>query len=181
MSLAQIKNVTLLVRRLNTSDTKAFSHLFDMFWEDMYLRAFTLVQNEPIAKDIIQEIWIDVWNRRKFLHDKNFEAYLHKAVRNNCYKHFRTKKFDTVHLEVIESLAIHTSKTEQKHNLTATQQKVDCAIRKLPKRCQEIFKLSRQQDVPNEKIALDLGISKRTVENQLSRALKTIREALSAE
>ena len=182
MSLSQIKNinVSLLVRSLNASDSKAYSLLFDLFWEEMYVHAFTLVQNEPVAKDIIQEIWIDIWNRREHLHDKNFEAYLHKSVRNNCYKYFRSRKLSTVHLEVIESLAINPSRTEQKHNLTATQQKVDCAIHKLPKRCQEIFKLSRQQGIRNEKIAIELGISKRTVENQLSKALKAIREALYA-
>ena len=155
MSLSQIKNinVTLLVRSLNASDSKAYSHLFDLFWEDMYRHAFTLVQNEPVAKDIIQEIWIDIWNRRKLLGDKNFEAYLHKAVRNNCYKYFRSRKLSTVHLEAIESLAINPSKTEQKHNLTATQQKVECVIHKLLNVVKK-YLISRQQDIPTKKLHL---------------------------
>lgn len=183
MSLPQNEKitVTLLVRKLNTSDPKAYSLLFDLFWEDTYVHAFSLVQNEHTAKDIVQEIWIDVWNRRKAFHDKNFEAYLHKAVRNNCYKYFRSNKFNTVHIEVIESLAVYASKVEQKHNLSAMERKIERAIRCLPKRCQQIFRLSRYEDVPNEKIALDLGISKRTVENQLSKALKAIREVIYAE
>lgn len=171
-------NVILLIQKLNASDSIAYSRLFDLFWEDMYVHAYSLVQNEHIAKDIIQEIWIDIWNRRTSLHDKNFEAYLHKAVRNNCYKYFRSNKFNTIHIEVIESFAVFASKAEQKHNLSAMEKKVERAICNLPKRCQQIFRMSRYEDLPNEKIAMDLGVSKRTVENQLSKALKAIRETI---
>lgn len=180
MSLPQNQqtDVILLIRMLNASDASAYSRLFDLFWEDMYVHAFSLVQNEHIAKDIIQEIWIDIWKRRTLLHDQNFEAYLHKAVRNNCYKYFRSNKFNSVHIEVIESLAVYASKAEQKHNLSAMEKKIEHAIYSLPKRCQQIFRMSRYEDVPNEKIAIELGVSKRTVENQLSKALKAVREVL---
>lgn len=173
--------ITLLVRKLNASNSKAYSRLFDLFWEDMYVHAFSLVQNEHTAKDIVQEIWIDIWNRRTAFHDKNFEAYLHKAVRNNCYKYFRSNKFNRIHIEVIQSFAVYASEVEQKHNLSAMEKKVEHAICSLPRRCQQIFRLSRYDDVSNEKIAMNLGISKRSVENQLSKALKAIREVIYTE
>lgn len=175
-------NIALLVDGLNKSSTRAYSQLFDLYWQSMFARAFSLVQNEHAAKDIVQEIWIDIWNRRTSLHDKSFEAYLHKAVRNNCYKYFRSNKFNRVQLEVIGLLAsAQPPKVEQKHNLTAVQNNIEKAIQDLPKRCQQIFRLSRYKQVPNTQIAEDLGISKRTVENQLSIALKAIRQTILAD
>lgn len=140
MSQNKKLNLELLVRKLNASDSEAYSRLFDFFWEGMYVRAFSLVQNEHIAKDIVQEIWIDIWNRRASLYGANFKAYLHKAVRNNCYKYFRSNKFNTVHIEIIESLAVCASKAEQEHNLSAMKKKIERTVCNLPKRCQQIFR-----------------------------------------
>lgn len=174
-------NLTLLVDKLIKSNREAYSHLFNLFWEDMYVHAKSLVQSEQVAKDIVQEIWLDIWNRRTSLRNQNFKAYLHKAVRNNCYKYFRNTPFNTDQLEVIKSLdSVFLSTTEQFHDVEEMKFIVGRAVEKLPKRCQQIFRLSRFEDVPNEQIARKLGISKRTVENQLSRALKTIRETIYA-
>lgn len=172
-------NLKLLVNRFINSDRKAYTLLFDYYWEDMYLHAFSLVQSNDIAKDIVQEIWIDLWNRRVSLTNANFEAYLHKAVRNNCFKHFRSNKFNKTQLHVIDALGIFQNpKIEEKHELGAIESSVKTVLKKLPRRCKQIFVLSRYDCIPNEQIALQLGISKRTVENQLTIALKALREEL---
>lgn len=172
-------NLKLLVNRFINSDRKAYTLLFDYYWEDMYVHAFSLVQSNDIAKDIVQEIWIDVWNRRASLTNANFEAYLHKAVRNNCYKHFRSNKFNKTQLHIIDALGIFQNpKIEEKHELGAIESSVKTVLKKLPRRCKQIFVLSRYDRISNEQIALQLGISKRTVENQLTIALKALREEL---
>ena len=172
-------NLKLLVNQFINSNRKAYTLLFDFFWEDMYTHAFSLVQCEDIAKDIVQEIWIDVWNRRTSLNDANFEAYLHRAVRNNCFKYFRSNKFNKTQLQVIDTLGIFQKpKIEEKHELSAMEVSIKKVMGKLPKRCKQIFELSRYDRIPNEQIALQLGISKRTVENQLSIALKALREEI---
>ena len=172
-------NLKLLVNRFINSDRKAYTLLFDYYWEDMYVHAFSLVQSNDIAKDIVQEIWIDVWNRRASLTNANFEAYLHKAVRNNCYKHFRSNKFNKTQLHIIDALGIFQNpKIEEKHELGAIESSVKTVLKKLPRRCKQIFVLSRYDRISNEQIAMQLGISKRTVENQLTIALKALREEL---
>lgn len=172
-------NLKLLVNRFINSDRRAYAQLFDYYWEGMYVHAFSLVQSNDIAKDIVQEIWIDLWNRRASLNDANFEAYLHKAVRNNCFKHFRSNKFNKTQLHVIDALGIfQKSKIEEEHELCAMESSVKKVMGKLPKRCKQIFELSRYDRIPNEQIAHQLGISKRTVENQLTIALKALREEL---
>jgi len=172
-------NLKLLVNNFINSDRKAYAFLFDFYWQGMYVYAFSLVQNEHNAKDIVQEIWINLWNRRATLHNENFEAYLRVAVRNNCYKHLKKKPFSKVHLDVIQSLDfVYSPKVEQLYDLKETERLIENTVKKLPKRCQEIYNLSRHELIPNEQIAYQLGISKRTVENQISTALKAIREQI---
>ena len=172
-------NLKLLVNQFIKSNRKAYTLLFDYFWEDMYVHAFSLVQCEDNAKDIVQEIWLDVWNRRASLNNENFEAYLHRAVRNNCFKYFRSNKFSKTQLQVIDTLDFFQNpKIEEMHEVGAIESSIKKVMEKLPRRCKQIFMLSRYDHIPNEQIALQLGISKRSVENQLSIALKALREEI---
>ena len=177
MSPIEKNKIDDLIIELNNSNTEAFSLLFELYWQKTFDQALSLVQNDSIAKDIAQEIWIRIWNRRTNLHSQNFEAYLHKSVRNNCYKHFRSTKFNFVQLEVIDSLKIVSpSSVNQHHDLEAIKEKINQVD--LPKRCKQIFQLSRYESMSNEEIASHFGISKRTVENQISRALNALRKVI---
>ena len=154
--------------------------MFDLFWEKMFTHAFYMVMDEHIAKDIVQDIWLDIWNRRETIKIQDFEAYIYKAVRNNCYKHFRSNKMNHIQLEAVKPLSLSSdSSTEKLHNLEEMEVLIDRTLEQLPKRCKQIFKLSRYNLLANEQIAKELGISKRSVENQLSLALKAIRSNIS--
>lgn len=170
--------ISRLVDSIAKSDRKAFGELFDLLWEPLFVFAKSLTMDENISKDIVQEVWIDLWKRRYSLNGKNIEAYLRTAVRNGCYKHFRSNKFNKVQLETIRSVGYENAST-QIHDLEHTEETITKSLEKLPKRCQEIFKMSRIDEISNEEIANKLGISKRTVENQMSKALSAIRHTIS--
>ena len=146
----------------------------------MFVKANTILGNREIAQDIVQEIWINLWNGREELEITNFEAYIFQSVSYGCYKHLRNHKFNKVQLQVIDSLQSIKSNVENQHNLEATQKVIDKSLNELSPRCQQIFRLSRLEDVTNEDIAMKLGISKRSVENQVSIALKVIRQHLDS-
>ncbi len=110
----------------------------------------------------------------------HFEAYIFRAVSYGCYKYLRDNKFNASQLKVIDNLQLSNAEVENQHNLEATQKVIDQSLEELSPRCQQIFTLSRIEDVPNEEIAMQLGISKRSVENQVSLALKVIRRHLAA-
>lgn len=143
----------------------------------MYVFANSLVMDESIAQDIVQEVWLDYWKRRAKIDPQYIKPYLYKAVRNRVYKHFRDHhtKLNEVQLEVIHSI-VTLAEIEEYYVLEDLNSSISTILQKLPKRCQEIFKLSRLEGLDNNEIALHIGISKRTVENQLSIALKKIRE-----
>ncbi|MEC3908668.1 RNA polymerase sigma-70 factor [Tamlana sp. 2201CG12-4] len=170
----------LLLLEFKKGNEKVFRKLFDLFWEPMFINAKSIVMDENVAKDIVQNVWINLWNHRESKDIKNFKGYVFKAVNNGCYKYLRDNKFNKIQLDSIESLALPSKPLVEKHyDLEDTQIAIENSLSNLPPRCQQIFRLSRMEELSNEEIALHLGISKRSVENQLSKALKLIRQHLS--
>ena len=171
----------LLLLELKNGNEKAFRQLFELLWEPLFLKAKSLVLDDNIAKDIVQGIWVNLWEKRECRDIKNLEAYLFRSVTNNCYKYFRDNKFTATHLINIESLELPLEpQVVQQHDFEEIKIIVDKTLQKLPPRCQQIFKLSRYEKTSNEEIANLLGISKRSVENQISTALKSLRQNLAA-
>ncbi|WP_339710690.1 sigma-70 family RNA polymerase sigma factor [uncultured Kriegella sp.] len=168
----------LLVTQFKNGNKKAFQKLFEQYWESMFVQAKAILSDGDIAKDIVQEIWVELWRSKENKVIVNFEAYIFKAVRYGCFKYLRDNKFNAVQLYVIDSLQLTNPDVENQHDLEETQIAITNSLKELSPRCQQIFRLSRIEDNSNEEIALHLGISKRSVENQVSLALKAIRENL---
>ncbi|WP_190809555.1 RNA polymerase sigma-70 factor [Flagellimonas sp. S3867] len=179
MSVTKPKTNKLLLAEFKKGNKKAFKKLFELFWEPMFINAKSIVLDEDVAKDIVQEIWLNLWQKREHSTIKNFEAYIFRSVTNGCFKYLRDHKLKTTHLQAIEALELPTeSNVENQHNLDQTQFIIEKSLTELPPRCQQIFRLSRMEAASNEEIAKRLGISKRSVENQMSIALKSIRQNL---
>lgn len=131
--------------------------------------------DQSVAQDIVQEVWTDYWRRRAKIDPQYIKPYLFKAVRNSTYKHFRDAKLNDVQLDVLQSISTFPE-IEQRYAAEDLSTTISTIIEGLPARCQEIFKLSKWDGLDNDEIAHQLGISKRSVENQLSVALKKVRE-----
>lgn len=168
----------LLLMQLSRGNALAFSKLFDLYWEEMFIKATTIIGQESVAKDIVQDTWVKIWEHRKNTRIENFEGYIFTALRNNCYKYFRDKKFNANHLSIIESLHL-TSEPEIKkqYDLDHTLNQIVTAMNGLPKRSKQVFELSRFKHYSNDEIAKELGISKRSVENQISLAVKSLKHS----
>jgi len=180
MSAKKTQTDQLLLIGLGEGNKRAFRKLFDLFWEPMFQNAISRVKDAAIAKDIVQNIWVVIWQQRQTKEIKNFEAYVSKAVRYGCYKYFRDNRFNNAQLQIIESLEpIIESNIEEQIDFEETQNLIDKALKDIPPRCRQIIKLSYLEEVSNEDIAFRLGISKKSVENQKSRALNLIRENLN--
>ena len=158
--------------RIQQGDRLAFQKLFDLLWKPLYIYAQSIVMDEEAAKDLVQEVWIDYWKRCKSIQNIAIDAYLRQAVRYKVYNYLRDRKFNTVQIEVIDDPAT------LQENFFTTQSKLNRVLKSLPQRCREIFCLSREEGMTNTEIAIHYRISKRTVENQITFALKKLREVL---
>ena len=162
---------------ISQSDRNAFNTLFGLLWEPMYLYAASLLMDNAVAKDLVQEVWMDYWERRERVEIQNIKSYLFRATRYKCYNALRDLKFNKIQIEAAAAV-FSPSEIELEEDLSYLNKKITDTISGLPKRCQEVFTMSRINQVNNSEIARRLNISQRSVENQISFALRRLRKEL---
>lgn len=162
---------------------QAYRQLFDRYWEMVYVMAFRYLKDGDASRDIVHNIFLTLWQRREFLEIRTFEAYLKSACRYHVYKHLKTRHHSALTFVEEDDLKylskdtiINHAEYDERYNEMLTLK--DYLLKTLPKRCQEIFSLSREEQLSNQEISDKLNISKRTVENQLTHALKHLRLGL---
>ena len=139
-----------------------------------------MVEDRDAAEDLVQDFFFKIWVSKKELEiSTSLKSYFFASVKNQALNHLK-------HLKVKEDYDKYINKkNEQESQMQSWEfaepelaELIDQAIQKLPPRCREIFALSRFEGKDNAGIAVDLGISKRTVELQISNALKQLRAEL---
>lgn len=172
----------ILMERIKCSDERAFSILYDRLWEKMYRKAYSILDNKYKAKDIVQEVWINFWERRLKIENDNIEGYLLNSVRFKVFNEFRNSKNKS---SLIDDFIKSNNATAASNNiyneinLKETQFIINNSIKSLPKKCKEVFELSRLDGLKNKEIALKLNLSQRTVETHISNALKNLRKKVA--
>jgi len=169
------------LQRLARGDQAAFESIFRTHYAALVQIAESLLHERAIAEETVQEVMLELWRRRTSLAiETSLRAYLFRSTRNRALNYLR-------HETVIERTAPFLI-TETQAPATAEQdladREIDAAVRDavagLPQRCREVFVLSRQQGLRYSEIAEILGISVKTVEAQMGKALRILRERLAA-
>lgn len=155
----------------------AFARLFDRYWTRVYNAAYRYLKDSEASEEVVHDIFLNIWNRRHELDIQAFENFLVTAARYQVYNKMRTAKQPLIYrdTEQFEHKAIALNKGAEHVEHEELEQRLFAYIRQLPKRCQEIFLLSRMDHLSNQEIASHLGVSKRTVENQLAVAVKHLK------
>ncbi|HMI03571.1 MAG TPA: sigma-70 family RNA polymerase sigma factor [Pedobacter sp.] len=179
MSFSEISDVELW-SAIQLDDENAFRLLFDRYWTRLYKTAFRLTKDMETSKEIVHDIFINIWDRRHVLSINSIPKFLLTSVRYQYYNRTRAAKSPIV-LTADYNLLDQTSTLNEAETRQA-EYDIVCSLKQqlvnLPKRCQEIFLMSRVDNLTNEEIAEQLHISKRTVENQITHALKHLRNTL---
>ena len=159
----------------------AFSILFDRYWPVIYKTAFSYIKDKSQCEEITHDIFLNLWRGRHTLTIRSFPAYLRAAARYHVYQFLKSAKAEPVQFiddwEWVRTPEV-TNAGDEKISLAELKADVNDLLEALPMRCREIFCMSRMEHLTNEEIADRLGISKRTVENQITRALKHLRVQL---
>ena len=141
----------------------------------------SLVRSRAIAEEVAQDVMLELWKRRESLDpDTSAQAYLFQAVRNrslNYLRHERVERLAEPQLARAEAIdtPAHSQVVEGELHDALMR-----AVEKLPDRCREVFELSRTHGLKYSEIAVALGISIKTVEAQMGKALRILREELAA-
>lgn len=134
------------------------------------------------ARDITQDVFLILWERREKLSDlTDIYAYAYAAVRNRCLDRLRNEAYIREYTNRAWALIVDTINMETPTNyiyFKETQRTIARAVDRLPRRCRQVFMLSREQGMRYNNIADTLGISVNTVENHISLALARLRQVL---
>ncbi|MGS2764664.1 RNA polymerase sigma factor [Sinomicrobium sp. M5D2P9] len=169
--------ISTYVEQIKASDEKAFNKLFGQLWEPLYNYAFSLLEDKTLAKDMVQDVWMNFWERRQDIENNNIQAYLYKAVRFRVFKELRDSKLKKSHLEALQTVYNEDGAEDSPVlSLEETKELLDKKLAVLPDKCREVFKLSRLDGLKNKEIAEELGISENTVENHITRAFKLLKK-----
>ncbi len=172
------KSDSVLLEKIGQGDAPSFNELYKRHWRFVYTQAYTRLCDHSKAEDITQEIFCKIWVKRTDLSINNLQAYLYTAVRNKVLNLFeKEKRFVSV-----ENLLTKTFATENADG-KALQEEFLAAYRalveSLPSKRKVIFLQYYEQGRSTEEIADLLGISQKTVQNQLGRATTFLKAGLS--
>lgn len=171
-----------LVRRLRAGDERALEEVFRAHYAGMcaFVRRFVFAPD--IAEELVQDVFFKLWTRRETLSEIDaLRTYLFRAARNTALNHLRRKKLENAweEQEAARGEPITTGATDDGASTSEVAVAVNEAIGRLPTRCREIFLMSREGGMTYGEIAHALGISIKTVETQMGRALKSLRLSLA--
>lgn len=181
MSKHSIQNESLLVESLSKGNLLAFNSLYKEYSNRLYRFAIGYLKSDDEAEELVQEVFTIIWEKRMTLKEElSFKSFLFTIAFNIIKKHFRTKTYLS---EYVKSNSGDTSDNITSDNITynSLHQYIAELVDQLPDRRKEIFIKSRFEGLNTKEIAEKLQISHKTVENQLTEALKFIRTNLNKE
>ena len=166
-----------LVKLLIKGNEKAYAYLMDAYYHKLCVYAKSLCRDIYMAEDIVQSVFLRVWEQRQKLKDKfSLKSYLYQSVYNEFIDQYRKKnrlmELEADYIKTLNIILIDEDTSE----LNKLIDFVRLEIQGLPPKCKEIFIMGKQEGLTYGEIAEHLNISFRTVENQMSKAFSIIRE-----
>lgn len=166
---------------LNKGKVDAFEQIYQSHWSDLYNYAYNILRNKIVCEEVVQETFFSLWTKRENLKiTHSLKAYLFTAVKFqvlNYIKSEKVKKDYAANYVAFKRLS-HDNSNEESIHLSDLKDLIENEVSKLPEKCQQIFRLSRNEHQSIKNIADMLNISHKTVENQLTKALKQLRSSL---
>ena len=160
----------LLINEIKKGSTNSFNRLFTEYYQNLCRFAYTFVKDADISEEIVQELFISIWERRQTLNiNTSARAFLYTSIKNRALNYLRNEK----------TRIAHEDEFAQGQSRNADSHIIDQAISELPFQCRTIIELRRKQNLSNREIATQLNLSVKTVENQINIAIKKLREKLA--
>lgn len=167
------------VQRLKDGDERAFMYLVDKYHQRLYSYCLALGNDHSTSEDIVQNVFIKTWHFRKKLNPEfSFQGFLYKTAYNEFLMEYRRNKKVILLEHTHYSLLNEVAGSLDEEALERMIEQVTAEIQKLPKKCREIFTLSKREGLTNMEISDYLNISIKTVEAHITQAFSILRQKL---
>jgi RNA polymerase sigma-70 factor (ECF subfamily) len=168
----------LLLLKLKEGNTDAFDALYEKYWKEIYTAAFRRLQDPAQAKDITQEVFLQLWLKREENKIDNLPAYLFTATKNKVYNWMEKERRCVPVSELLLQLKTSHDQTDAEILRKEFMKAYEALIDTLTQSQQQIFRMRYQQDLSTSEIAELLDITRKTVQNQLGKAVAQLRASL---
>jgi RNA polymerase sigma-70 factor, ECF subfamily len=175
--MSELPHELFLFEDLKKGKEYAFDYFFHYYYPGLCVYAQKLLKTpQADAKSVVQDVFVKIWeDREKINIQSSVRAYLFSSVRNKCLDFLRKKNRFNLSFEEVPEVADEQLET---YVLAELESIFKAGLEKLPTKCREVFELSRFQGLKNREIAGQMNISEKTVENQMTKALRILRGEL---
>lgn len=168
-----------LLKLIKEGSYPAFTEIYDRHWNTLFGSAYNILRDREACLDILQDIFVWFWENREVWELDTCKGYLLTAVKFKTANYVRNSRKQGLIIHQLSSAELENAKDEP-YEVRQLEELIKSIADRLPDRCREIFQMSRYDFLSNKEIAAKLQISEKTVENQITIALKRLRQKLSA-
>lgn len=166
-----------ILKLIQEGDLNAFEMIFKKYYKPLVAYSGTILKSQDEAEDIVQQVFVTVWNKRQELGIiQSIKSYLYRSVYNSSLNRIKQVKVRQQYAK--EYVLSNVNNYESNHRHNELQQQIEQALDELPEQCGNIFRMSRFEQLKYQEIADKMGLSVKTIENQMGKALKLMREKL---
>lgn len=168
-----------LIVLLQKGDADAFTCIYDRYWEKLFAIAYHYCREKEMAREIVQDIFMSLWDRKSSILIQSLSAYLATAAKFLVFRELRKESRRKNSRET--NLSVRTAISEEEAiDARFLHDYIRGQVEQLPDQCRVVYRYSREQHLSISQIASILGISPKTAENHLTRALKALRVSLKS-
>ena len=171
-----------LISQLTEGSETAFEKFFKTYFKSLHAYAFVMLQDEIMAEEVVQQVFYKIWEKKSQLKiHTSIKAFLYRSVHNECLNCLERQKHKVSHQEFViyaNRSAINNEGAAMRVELSELETRLKKAMNELPEQCRTIFYMSRFDELKYREIAAQMGLSIKTVEAQMGKALKVLRKKL---
>ena len=167
-----------LIDRMRLGDDIALKLIYKKYWNQLFSSAYHILKDQQACEDIIQDIFINLWNKREQIEiNVSLKSYLFASTRYEVYRQIR---FGSVREDIFKHIHERLQASSEYGNIEHCEllSQINSIVDKLSEKCKVVYKLSREEQFSHKEIASQLDISTKTVENHLNKALRQLRISL---
>lgn len=164
-----------LFEQIKTGDKLAFNTLFKRYYANLCRFAFTYLKDKDTSEEVVQDVFVSLWNQAEELRIDNIRAYLFTMTRNKALNHIQTEQR---HADLLDKNYTPDSEPDPEPDYNKFKSILSEKVKELPTKCQEIFVLIKLEGLSYEEASEYLNVAKKTIESQMGIALKKLRESM---
>lgn len=167
---------TTLLDRLRGGDRDAYAEIFKRYWFSLYRQAVRKTRSREDAEEIVQNLFLELWQRRESIFAIDIERYLRSSLYYKCVDYIRKKIRTDRDSRFYENYMQWQARTYDEHNtISDLKEMISLSLASLPDKSQDVFRLHKLEGLTNKEVATKLALSEKAVEYHLTKALRIVR------